>query len=102
MIKRLKEKYLSHEGALFRYSLSYCLLLALFPTMMMFFMLCHDLYYVTSFLYQFIPKEFLNEYLQYLSTYQSDSILSLVFTFVRTLFKPPTSLAKDCISPKPF
>lgn len=82
MIKKLKEKYLSHEGALFRYSLSYCLLLALFPTIMMLFMLYHDLNYVTYFLYQFIPKEFLNEYLQYLSTYQSDSIISLVFTFL--------------------
>ena len=82
MIKKLKEKYLSHEGALFRYSLSYCLLLALFPTIMMLFMLYHDLNYVTYFLYQFIPKEFLNEYLQYLSTYQNNNIISLIVTFL--------------------
>ena len=82
MIKKLKEKYFSHEGVLFRYALSYCLLMALLPTVMMFFVFYHDLSFVVSFLYQFIPQAFLNEYLQYLSTYQNNNIISLIVTFL--------------------
>ena len=81
-IKLLKEKYLSNEGALFRYSLSYCLLLALLPTMMMFFMFYSDFSYVVSFLYQFIPQEFIDGYIEYLSYHQNENLLSLIFSFL--------------------
>lgn len=82
MIKKLKDKYLSHEGALFRYSLSYCLLLALFPTIMMFFLFYYDLSYVVSFLYQFIPEEFMSGYLEYLMNYPNEDFFSLLMTFL--------------------
>lgn len=80
-IKILKNKYFSNEGALFRYSLSYCLLLALLPTMMMFFVFYYDLSYVVSFLYQFIPQEFIDGYIKYLINNQNENKISLVFSF---------------------
>ena len=81
-IKLLKDKYFSNEGALFRYSLSYCLLLALLPTMMMFFLFYYDLSYVVSFLYRFIPQEIIDGYVEYLSHNQNENIISLIFSFL--------------------
>lgn len=81
-IKLLKNKYFSNEGALFRYSLSYCLLLGLLPTMMMFFIFYYDLSYVVSFLYQFIPQEFIDGYVEYLSHNQNENMLSLFISFL--------------------
>lgn len=80
-IKLLKNKYFSQEGALFRYSLSYCLLLALLPTMLMFFMFYYDLSYVVAFLNQLIPQEFINGYIKYLVHHQNENMISLIFSF---------------------
>lgn len=62
----LKNKYFSQEGALFRYSLSYCLLLAMIPMIMLFFEFADML----SIFEQWLPRGFIDEYVRYLANYR--------------------------------
>lgn len=75
-IRLLKNKYFSQEGALFRYSLSYCLLLSMLPMILIFFEFA-DMMVVFK---QWLPQGFIDEYVQYLSAYPQQSFSSFLMT----------------------
>lgn len=80
-IKRLKEKYFSYEGALFRYSLSYCLLLAVMPVILIIYYFYMDKP-VFAFFYQLLPDAFINGYLDYLSGQQQENMVTMISSFL--------------------
>ena len=75
-IRLLKNKYFSQEGALFRYSLSYCLLLSMLPMILIFFEFA-DMLVVFK---RWLPQGFIDEYVQYLSAYPQQSFSSFLMT----------------------
>lgn len=75
-IRLLKNKYFSQEGALFRYSLSYCLLLSMLPMILIFFEFA-DMMVVFK---RWLPQGFIDEYVQYLSAYPQQSFSSFLMT----------------------
>lgn len=77
-IRLLKEKYFSQEGAMFRYSLSYCLLLAMLPLMMIFFEFADML----AIFKQWLPEGFIDEYIAYLSNHPRQNLGSFLSTAV--------------------
>lgn len=81
-IKLLKNKYFSQEGALFRYSLSYCLLLAMIPMIMLFFEFADML----SIFEQWLPRGFIDEYVRYLSNYRQLDFFSFLASAVTAGF----------------
>lgn len=60
----------SQEGRIFRYSLSYCFLLALFPSLIIAVIMFHegliDMQIVLKLVYQFVPQSFIEPFIEYI------------------------------------
>lgn len=76
------KEFFSIEGSLFRYSLSFCLLLALLPSLTLVIVLFQnsvfDLEEILQALYQFLPADFLEPFIEYIMTKDYPSFISLV------------------------
>ena len=77
MISKLRNvflKYTSLEGCLFRYSLSFCMLLALLPTLVVILLLFQnsilDVSLLTQVLYRYLPADLLQPFLSFNNTPQ--------------------------------
>lgn len=92
-MKKFKEAlqmYLSLDGSLFRYSLSFCLLLALLPTLIVVILLFqnsifnfHDL---LNILYHFLPEDLLEPFIEYIMDKNFTSIVSIVVSLVVAIY----------------
>lgn len=89
MIKRFTAaffEFFSQEGSLFRYSLSFCFLLALFPTLIVVLVLFQndilDIQKVLTFIYQYLPQELLEPFVQYVMAKDYSNIISVIITLI--------------------
>lgn len=87
MIKKFTEaffEFFSQEGSLFRYSLSFCFLLALFPSLIVVIVLFQneilDIQKVLTFVYQYLPKELIEPFVEYVMAKNYSNILSVIIT----------------------
>lgn len=89
-LKKVVHEYLSLEGNMFRYSLSYCFLLALFPTIILLFFLYQnqiiDFKYLLQFLYHYFPKDFLEPFIVYITNKNYPSLWSILITFFPSVY----------------
>lgn len=92
MISKLRNvflKYTSLEGCLFRYSLSFCMLLALLPTLVVILLLFQnsilDVSLLTQVLYRYLPADLLQPFLSYILQ-KEIALYRLVFTFIPILY----------------
>lgn len=88
-IKELWEHFASFEGSLFRYSLAFSFLLALFPMLIIIVMLFHnsilDIELLLQYLYRFVPENLIGEYVNYLMEKNYPSTFTLVISLVAAL-----------------
>ena len=85
-IKDLLTRYTSSKGDLFRYSLSYCLLLSIFPalTIILFFFKSTgiDAVSLINGLYEFIPQDLIEPFVEFILTKDYSTFVSLIVTLV--------------------
>lgn len=85
-IKQVIHQYYSHDGSLFRYALSYCLLLSLLPalTIILFFYkeINLDHIIIMERLYEFIPQELLKPFVEYVLNKDYASFRSFVMSLI--------------------
>lgn len=83
---RVIKEFTSLEGILFRYSLSYCLLLALLPSLIIaVFIISNSVLTIEelmSFLYQYLPQDLIEPFIDYLMTKDYNSLISLTISLV--------------------
>lgn len=83
-------EYFTPEGSLYRYSLSYCFLLAIFPSLVVLVILFQngvlDIEMVTSFLYQYIPVDILEPFMNYVMDYDYQELTTAIITIGITSF----------------
>lgn len=95
--------FISQEGRIFRYSLSYCLLLALFPTMLIVFALFQsgvldisriiDLEQITEEVSRFLPAEFIVKFIEDLESSKAyPSLISSIITVFISCYMASNSL----------
>ena len=76
----------SFEGSLFRYSLSYSFLLALFPLLIIFVMLFNnsilDIQLLFEYLYHFIPEDLIVGFINYITKRDYPSVVTLIISLV--------------------
>lgn len=87
MLKKLMEAFLeffSQEGSLFRYSLSFCFLLALFPSLIVIVIMFQneilDLDKILTFIYQYLPKEIIEPFIEYVMAKDYSNLMSVFIT----------------------
>lgn len=87
MIKKFMDAFLeffSQEGSLFRYSLSFCFLLALFPSLIVVVIMFQneilDLQKILPFIYQYLPKEIIQPFIEYITAKDYTNLMSVIFT----------------------
>lgn len=82
--------YLSLEGSLFRYSLSFCLLLALLPTLIIAILLFQNFIFdfqdLLSVLYHFLPEDLLQPFVNYIMDKNFSSIISIIVSLVAAIY----------------
>lgn len=80
------QEFFSQEGRLFRYSLSYCFLLALFPTLIITVILFQnnilDIHNILPFVYQFIPQEVIEPFIEYVMSKDYHTLTSMIVSLV--------------------
>lgn len=83
-------EFFSQPGSLYRYSLSYCLLLAVFPSLVILVILFQngffDISEVTNFIYQYIPSDVLEPFMIYIMEYDYQDLTTVVVTIGLTSF----------------
>lgn len=83
-------EFFSQQGSLYRYSLSYCLLLAVFPSLVILVILFQngvlDITVITDFIYQYIPSDVLEPFMQYILEYNYQDITTVLVTIGFTSF----------------
>lgn len=89
-VANVYKEFFSIEGSLFRYSLSYCLLLALLPSLILMIVLFQnsifDLNEILQYLYQFIPSELLEPFINYILKRDYSSMFSLIVALVTACY----------------
>lgn len=88
-MKKLKlvfSEFSSFEGSLFRYSLSYSFLLALFPMLIVVVMLFNnsilDIELLLEYLYRFIPESLIADFIDYITNRDYPNIVTLIVSLV--------------------
>lgn len=88
-IKILFQYFSSFEGSLFRYSLAFSFLLALFPMLIVIVMLFHnsifDIDILLDYLYRFIPEDLMQGFITYIMDKSYTNIVTLVISLVVAL-----------------
>ncbi|RHM60113.1 MULTISPECIES: YhjD/YihY/BrkB family envelope integrity protein [Coprobacillaceae] len=85
-LKKVINIYLSDDATLFRYSLSFCLLLSLLPALVIIFYFFNEIAIdptvLVNALYDFIPQELLSPFIQFVSDKNYHSIMSIIITLI--------------------
>lgn len=89
-IKKVIHEYTSLDASLFRYSLSYCFLLALLPTLIIVVFLIQNSAYTIDellvFLYQYLPEELLSPFVRFILNRNYPSFLSLLISLILSCY----------------
>ncbi len=84
------KQFFSMDGSLFRYSISFCVLMALFPTLIVLVNLFQnevlDIHSMLPTLYRFFPKELIEPFIDYIITQKASNFASLITSFVITCY----------------
>lgn len=83
-------EFMSQEGRLFRYSLSYCFLLALLPTLIVIVMLFQnniiDIHTILPVIYQYLPQDILEPFIEYVMSKDYHTITSMLIAFIASSY----------------
>lgn len=89
-IKEIFKMFTSKEGSLFRYSLSFCLVISLLPTLVVILYLYKETIAspdsMINFLYAFIPQDLLEPFVDFVLAKDYSNIVSLVITMIVSSF----------------
>lgn len=84
-IKQTFTQFFSMHGSLFRYSLSFSLLMALFPTVIVIITLFQygilDINVILPTMYQYLPQDLLEPFVDYILSKESSNFISLIISF---------------------
>ena len=85
-MKKTFKQFFSMHGSLFRYSLSFSMLMALFPTLIVVITLFQtqvlDINNVLPMLYLFLPQDLLEPFIDYLLNREESNFISLTISLV--------------------
>lgn len=89
-LKLVLEQFTSHEGSLFRYSLSFGVLLALLPTLIVVVVLFQNsvlqIEPVLIFVYRYLPKDFIQPFIEYIMDKDYMGSISLIISLLVTTY----------------
>ncbi|MDF9824012.1 membrane protein [Breznakia sp. PF5-3] len=87
--KLVLQQFSSFEGSLFRYSLAFSFLLALFPVLIVIVMLFHnsvlDVGLLLDYLYHFVPEKLIEDFVVFIMDKNYPSTLTLILSLVAAL-----------------
>ena len=88
-------EYFSQEGVIFRYALSYCFLLALFPSLIIVVIMFHNgliaMDNILPLIYQFVPKDFIEPFIRYILNKNHNTTLSTLISFLASYYMSSNS-----------
>lgn len=89
-VKLVFEQFTSHEGSLFRYSLSFGILLALLPTLIVIVALFQnsvlEIEPILVLLYRYLPKDFMEPFIDYVMGKEYMGSISLIVSLIITAY----------------
>lgn len=89
-IKEIIKMFTSKEGSLFRYSLGFCLVISLLPTLVVILYLYKETIAspesMITFLYAFIPQDLLEPFVEFVLAKDYSNIISLIITMIVSSF----------------